>query len=268
MRPFAVIAAVTTTTSLLAALGWTACGGARQASSDMTREGDGQTSLEDGGHEAGLETGGEEGDGGDAPDLAPHPCLNPVPVLLGDADIGFDSCQGGGDFSNGYLEGVRRRVAIACPSFLPRASKGACPLPDASPFASGYTFPISEICRSDDDCSAKANSHCEPWSPDGGIRPSDCRCSPGCLQDSDCAASEVCLCGNPVGICVPASCASSTSCNSGYDCIVSSPGCGPPRFDCQAPTDTCFPTDRCDSGICAEHDGSFTCSSNGPVCGI
>src|SRR5579859_4553382 len=75
------------------------------------------------------EGGGDEPGDADSAPLSPSrfPCVNPTRVLLGDADTGFDTCQGAAVFAWGATAGVRRRAALACPSFLPRPSSGACP---------------------------------------------------------------------------------------------------------------------------------------------
>jgi hypothetical protein len=228
------------------------------------------------GEAAGTPDAGDASDGG-LEAASPYACLKPVPILVADADTGFDNCNGALAVP-GYYDGVRRRAAVTCPSSLPRPSGGACVLDagaldagsaDAMPFANGYTFPTNELCHRDNDCAAMPFGHCEPWAPDGGVRATDCRCIPGCLRDSDCPTSEVCLCGDPVGKCVPADCRTGLDCGSGLDCVAAEPaGLCSPRFSCQTPTDECFPgSNSCSGGECISENGRFTC---GPynICGI
>jgi hypothetical protein len=268
MRRFSSVDTVTL--AIFAALGLAGCGGEvdRAVQDDMGGEGTGAS--KDGGAEASELSA-------DSPTAPSHPCVNPTPVILGDADTGFDTCGGSMVYPAGATAGVRRRAAVACPAFLPRPSNGACEPPEGSPSGAGNAFPASEACQSDSDCSATPHAHCEEWSPDGGVPSNGCRCIPGCLQDSDCAAAEVCLCGTPVGTCVPASCASGASCAPGYDCVTSVPGADcAPRFDCQTPSDECFPSDPSTVGvqgacsadsICTEQNGTFSCAP-GQSCGV
>jgi hypothetical protein len=194
-------------------------------------------------------------DGGDAPtSTCKYTCENPMPVLMGGIDTGYDSCAGG------Y---TRRRAQVMCPSLLPRPGNGACSqVFDASPAR----------CSSDSDCSSDPYGHCELTSPDAGLQAA-CDCVHGCRVDSDCASGMVCVCANPIGSCAPATCSTGASCGAaGCDCIASSAGsgCGP-RFDCQMPEDQCASPGDCtrqDAGVeCSESSGIHAC---GPYnyCGV
>jgi len=268
--------------ALLAAMGLLAgCGGDAAAGPTENEGGDGTAGLakeagdeaasgsEAGDEAAGNEAGANEAGltdaldgGGGALGCSSHACVNPTAIIIGDADTGYDTCEGKDSFFNGGDVGyLRRRAVVACPSLLPRPSGGACvPL-----FGDGG----GGTCNSDSDCSGYPNGHCERWSEDGGT-PVSCQCLPGCIHDSDCKASEMCLCGSPVGMCVPASCASGASCGSGCECISSTPGgnCGP-RFDCQTRADECSRGEDCADGgqICSEDNGKHTCQPAN-YCGV
>jgi hypothetical protein len=236
--------------TLMTALGLlSGCGG----TTDANPGGDGASPevSESGATETGIPEGGTpdqssapEPEGGDGPTNAcRYTCVNPMPVLVGGVDTGYDSCGGG------YM---RRRAQISCPSLLPRTGNGACSQPfDASPAG----------CSSDSDCASDPYGHCELTAPDAGI-PVTCECVHGCKVDSDCGGNEVCVCADPIGHCAPATCTTSASCAAaGCDCIASSMGssCGP-QFDCQTPRDQCAAPDDC-----MRQDAGFECSENAGV---
>jgi hypothetical protein len=83
-----------------------------------------------------------------------------------------------------------------------------------------------------------------------------CSCSYGCTRDSECAKGEICLCGDPVGTCIAASCNAGT-CGAGMECANYSfqycPGCTQ-GFACQTGADTCF------SGLDCSDAGAAACS--------
>jgi hypothetical protein len=187
-----------------------------------------------------------------------HPCVNPTPVFVGDADTGYDTCTGAYPY-------LRRRAAVTCPVLLPRASHGACTLADGSTSGTG--------CHSDLDCANDPLGHCELWAPDAGEVES-CVCLHGCKVDSDCASGQVCMCGDPVGQCQPASCTSGASCTGGCDCISSTQGenCGP-QFDCQTPRDQCSGWADCtldaapNTQACVVQNGEHVCQF-AQYCGV
>ncbi len=173
------------------------------------------------------------GDGGviTLPDGAVVPtnavCANPQPMLVGGKDTGFDQCAGGR---------IRRRSAMACPSLLPRASGGTC--------GAGIDSGISGGCQKDADCTAKPYGHC---GPSGQLA---CACNYGCLSDQDCGTDQICLCGEPVGRCVSATCKDAASCSGGAQCadFDRSSGCGVTTFACTTPADKCFSDSDCSDG--------------------
>jgi hypothetical protein len=80
-------------------------------------------------------------------------------------------------------------------------------------------------------------------------------CEYGCVTDTDCAQGYVCLCGNPVGQCVPASCGADGDCGNAL-CVsyTQSPGCGGTAFRCQSPLDECA--------------SDLDCASSGGYCSV
>jgi hypothetical protein len=169
-----------------------------------------------------------------------HPCQSPAPLVVGGVDTGYDTCAGGA---------LRRRAVVGCPSLLPRAGGGVCP-------------PGGGVgCSSDKDCTDKPLGICQSGDPGG------CFCIYGCARDSDCGSGEVCVCGDPVGRCEPASCgtggAQGAGCG-GCDCIDSTdyPGCPGKSFACQSPYDQCTSDLDCPSGEMCSHDaaGHHVCS--------
>ncbi len=187
---------------------------------------------------------GGAGDGGiDATPLADasrhFTCEDPTPVVIGGVDTGYDRCKGGT---------TRRRAVVACPSFLPRAGGGACPLGAQRP---GF-------CNSDADCTKKANGTCDRLD-------TACVCGYGCVHDSDCEEpGSICVCGDLVGACVRSTCTTSATCGEGLECAdyTHDPGCPGRAFTCQTPADECFVDADCTAGTCTARDkppGRRTC---------
>lgn len=72
------------------------------------------------------------------------------------------------------------------------------------------------------------------------------QCIYGCTKDSECADGSICLCGDPVGTCVPAKCSADSECPDGLCAsYVATPGCDRPAFACQSPDDQCVSNDDC-----------------------
>lgn len=164
-------------------------------------------------------------------------CLNEAPMLLRDAATGYSTCtptaQSAGTRS---AETMHRPSIVKCPNLLVPASAGSCTDP-------------SGTCTSNAGCAdAGPNAACTLST--GGI-PGYCECRAGCLSDSDCKAGEVCLCGDPLGGCVPARCTSDQQCGSGFLCAFSSDdpsgtcGVGVQTFACQTAQDTCLLEANC-----------------------
>jgi hypothetical protein len=153
-----------------------------------------------------------------------RPCVDPVPVVVGGQDTGYDTCDGGA---------VRRRAIVDCPSLVPRPASAttACAQQTANP------------CVEDSDCTGGPHGECASIEGPGGY----CNCAYGCVRDSDCRAGEICVCGDPVGSCAPASCTSGESCAPGAECATyeAEPGCPSEAFACQTPTDACLADSDC-----------------------
>jgi hypothetical protein len=185
------------------------------------------------------------------------PCLDPQPVLVGGQDTGYVQC------SNGVLH---RPAKASCPSLVPRAtySCGAASspgLPGEAPLPAGN-------CVSDADCTAHSNGACEAsFGLDGG----SCYCTYGCSTDEDCGQGNICLCGDPVGHCVPATCATDASCAGGAQCTAydTSPGCGGTAFACQTPMDSCGSAADCEggAGFCMLEGAARACAPVGCAIG-
>jgi hypothetical protein len=154
--------------------------------------------------------------------------------------------------AEGYLHRVEKK---ACPSAVPRQ---------------GTLDTVSEEldqCHSDADCSGDF-AYCAQ-SSGGGFQPPFLECRTGCVVDSDCAAGSLCLCGDPVGQCVPASgCTVDSECGGEALCLgqlVSGVcGAGQYEFACEQADDACRRDSDCSGGqLCT---GERTCEVF-PVCG-
>ncbi|HEX6278029.1 MAG TPA: hypothetical protein VFZ53_33525 [Polyangiaceae bacterium] len=162
------------------------------------------------------------------------------------ASSGFERC------ARGY---VRRTMPGTCASGLPRVG----PVENYDSSVDG--------CEYDTDCTESADgpyAHCGPRA--GGVART---CVEGCVDDEGCGAGELCLCGEPVGRCVPASCTKGTDCATGFDCAAfdSAPGCFSTEFACQTPNDTCASAGDCDGfspnpSFCSLRSGVRVCSIN------
>jgi len=70
-----------------------------------------------------------------------------------------------------------------------------------------------------DKCTAKPRGYCEAEAP-GASGAGPVTCHYGCLTDSECGASEICVCGDPTygGRCVYAFCNTAADCTNGNRC--------------------------------------------------
>jgi hypothetical protein len=168
-------------------------------------------------------SGGTSGSGGTGPksgiDLS---CQNPRPMMNADGTpTGFVRCDGE------YIHRTERRD---CTSIVPR--------PDviADPGDAGIT------CTTDADC-AGPYGYCSLHPPQAMWTIRGTYCQNGCVRDEDCEAGSVCICGDPVGTCVAATCTTDADC--GDLLCTSVPGRGPcgdtfnGSFACQTRRDTC-----------------------------
>jgi len=165
------------------------------------------------------------GAGGARPTAVPSACEGPLTDLGG----GWERC------GNGM---VHRRELGSCSSSLPRASAATAPYSDPASLDAGY---FGE-CRFDSDCTANPYGHCE-WSPYA----QGTYCEYGCVTNADCPSNQACVCGDPVGTCRPASCATDAECGAGLLCsdFVVDPGCGGQAFACQKAADECAAASDC-----------------------
>jgi len=206
--------------ALLTALGLAGCGGTSRVHESTGGDGpstggDGTTA---GGSTSSGGTGGSNSSGGASGGAAqnPFPCVDPT-------DYGnIEQCAG---------DIVHRKAADACSSLLPR--------PDA------VTDAPDAACTHDTDCTAFPNGYCGSYLTTGKRQ---FACQYGCVVDSDCGTSGVCLCGDFIGTCTQADCVTDADCTPGFLCTESdqTPGCREMAFTCQSPSDTCGGDGDCD----------------------
>jgi len=175
---------------------------------------------------------------GSAPGPPPHAAVKEL--LIGDRPTGYAYTK----------EGVLHRPSqTTCPSLLPRSQ----------PIVSGrerrrLRLPPHAVppelgedgCRFDRDCTQFPNGYCVETLPAGNTH-----CAYGCVGDSECP-DGICLCDEPVGRCVHASCRVDRNCAPGLCAIYSpSPGCwSADGFACQSPLDECRTDSDCDPNYC------------------
>lgn len=149
------------------------------------------------------------------PGQSPFECQNPQPF------DGFVRCDG---------DWMHRPAVQECSSALPQP--GVCMGGEDSD------------CAQDSDCTAQANGYCSQGAS------GDCYCGYGCRNDSECDAGYVCMCGDPIGECVPATCTVDADCDEGvcgnYD---ASPQCNIITFACQSAEDECAGNNDCPEGL-------------------
>lgn len=157
---------------------------------------------------------GTTGGGGVA---SPFPCENPMPYPgLGEDPNGYQSCEGG--MIHHYASGT-------CVNNLQNHVPPSC------------NDPTFDECTTDADCTAAPYGFCS-WP---GEAVPGCWCNYGCVTSADCAEGYACLCGEPIGVCVPATCDGDGDCDPGMLCssYTQDPGCGGTAFSCQTPADDC-----------------------------
>jgi len=152
-------------------------------------------------------------------------CTGSEPVTSQGQETGYENC------SEGYMH---RSSAVACANALPRAE--VCE----------SSYPEGDSCTQDSDCTDAPNGFC-------GVAPygaGNCSCSYGCVEDADCGAGQICVCGDPVGRCVAADCTTDADCEGDLLCTtyITEPGCGGTAFACQTADDECAKDADCASG--------------------
>ena len=145
---------------------------------------------------------------------------------------------------------VHRVRAVVCANAVPRSA------------AIDHYDPNYDECQTDSDCDAVRYGHC-------GLREGSSRvrtCVEGCVSDDDCDTGQLCLCGEPVGRCVPARCHADADCAGDYLCAQYSPhpGCFPSAFACQSALDGCRGDTGCDYLVnptaCVFNGEQFACT--------
>ncbi len=162
-------------------------------------------------------------------------------------DTGFISCKAG------FVHRTERRE---CASIIPRP-------PPQLPTDS------TRDCQRDEDCAGLLHGYCDP-SPYAAPH-LHMVCFAGCVRDEECDTNQVCVCGNPVGTCVNATCKTDTDCGADRLCASSlfPVACyalpTPSGFDCQRPNDACRgPADCEDPGDnCEAVEGPRVCIGAG-----
>jgi len=169
------------------------------------------------GHSGGASSAGATGSAGAGANK--YPCQNPV-----DLGNGLIRCDG---FTH-------RHAALTCASRVPR------PDPVATPGS------IAQ-CKLDADCTDRPLGWCGN-SDTMGITVT--HCNYGCVNDSDCATTQLCECSAPVGRCVVAQCTTDEDCTAGFLCRSHdlSGGCDNPTYTCQSPADKCGGDRDCAQG--------------------
>jgi hypothetical protein len=161
------------------------------------------------------------------------PCYDPVPVV--NPKSGYEACANGS---------MHRPFKSYCPTTVPRPYVVA---PDA-----GYNG-----CARDSDCPGPYG-YCTSGGQLAGYY-----CSRGCVQDSDCMPSQICVCGDPIGMCVAATCSVDADCGPGLMCASHAPfpGCSTKYFGCQTPYDLCGGDHDCPiSARCSIQNGRRACT--------
>jgi hypothetical protein len=118
-------------------------------------------------------------------------------------------------------------------------------------------------CRYDSDCTAKPYGHCG-WKSYYFV---DSSCQYGCVTNADCEPGSACICGDPVGTCLPATCTIDAECGAGFLCsdFITDPGCGGQAFACQQASDACAAYGDCPEGqYCVRGDYAEPISLDAP----
>jgi hypothetical protein len=117
---------------------------------------------------------------------------------------------------------VHRPEKRQCPETIPRT---------------GFSIDAGADCHRDADCTAKPHGHCEWWS---SLIGSGTRCEYGCVNDAECGAGQICLCGAVTGACTGTTdCTEDADCGNGLLCVGYYEACDQTRFACQSIDDTC-----------------------------
>lgn len=235
--------------SLLLALGLSplvACGGSvvnqggGDAGSDQGgRDGAGAPSYAGRSPAAGASNGGASNGGSAGAPYCDRPVTDPVSGLV--------SCLNG-------FEHRPKPVTCKLPPDVGAAGEGG-----ASP---GEAPPMQ--CTDDAQCSALPLGYCDR---DGEFL-GGALCKSGCLQDSDCGDSAVCVCDGSAhgGQCVYSDCKVDADCGPKAYCATASGICGGYTFSCTKQEDECLGGSECPNGTCYDIADHRSCDPGG-VCG-
>jgi hypothetical protein len=155
------------------------------------------------------------------------------PVLLAGQPTGLQSCSG---------HVVHRAKSVACTDPFPRAVPSCI-----------SDQPDSDSCNADSEC-ASMNGVGQPFCGLLHGKQSFCTCDVGCLSDADCQSGQACVCGDPIGTCTNAACATDADCP-GSSCTAEVHANGVTgEFACVSPDDECEVDSDCPSKVCAFDD--------------
>lgn len=205
---------------------------------------------------------GGAGQGGSAGRGGPQRCTDARPLVPGQA-TGFFRCGPDSSF-------IHRAARADCASQVPREDHVLPPSRDPAEGGAGGAGGNSGAreCTTDYECSEKPLGFCSasnnPFGPFANM------CRYGCQRDEQCATGELCLCGDPVGECVPASCGLDANCAEGalcasYDIVDECKIWQNYGFACQDMRDECAGSD-CD-GYCTKTGDHRVCDPGASGCG-
>ena len=159
--------------------------------------------------------------------------------------------------SEGYMH---RPQAMAC-AVTVEAAGGA----DSGGAGGAGGAPVTDLPRANgtvtctfaaDDCKQFELGYCQSSGPE------DPTCRSGCIQDSDCGAGYICVCGDPTahgGECHASDCTTDADCGDGARCASLGGPCGELEFYCQTPLDECASSLDCDDATCFFEQGKRSC---------
>lgn len=182
---------------------------------------------------------GDEGGGGTAGSgVAPPKCTSPVL----DAMSGMTRCAEGYSYRSRIVTCDTRATGP-----LGSGGSGGSAGPSGVEGGTGAApAPKHLNCASDADCFDIPRGFCQPRRTMFDFS----YCAAGCLDDTECATNELCLCGADGGVCISAQCRDETSCEAGYQCATA----GPPAcssimsFACLTREDECVSSESCPQG--------------------
>lgn len=196
----------------------------------------------------------------DAPTATPDPPTpSPAPTPAPARCDGWESMEAP-EPESGLVVGddgrVHRPTAVTCASSLPGRDGGVV--------RGGRGRAEGERCERDTECSLRAYGRCDAANQLGRGA-----CVYGCVTDADCGAGKLCVCGDPVGRCAPATCRTDADCGAGQLCarhFPQAPGYG--AFACTTARDACSFDCDCDSAdgarrICLHQEGARACVVGG-----